>query len=137
MDECIRHILLPFCYSKGSHWVAVKADMEERHCVVFDSLHNCSNSDMEQKIELVLDALGEPEAKGSGWMFQYPDCAQQMDGHSCSIAMVNTIDCILYEGAFQWIPKKPGLMRMLYYRMCIDGILPEVIPYSILVLISC
>lgn len=115
----------------------MNADMEERHYVVFDSLHNYSNSDMEQKITLVLDVLGKPEVKGSGWTFQYPDCTQQTDGHSCGIAMVNTIDCTLYKDTPGWIPKKPGLMRTLYYRMCVDGILPEVIPYSTHVLISC
>ncbi|KAG2060743.1 hypothetical protein BDR06DRAFT_966605 [Suillus hirtellus] len=90
INECIYHILLPFCYFKGSHWVAMDADMEERHCIVFDSLRNYSNGNMKQKIALVLDALGELEVKGSGWTFQYPNCAQQMDGHSCNIAMVDS-----------------------------------------------
>lgn len=129
VDGHIYRILLPFCY-RNRHWLAVDANMEERSCLVYDSLHNaCDRGGIEKDMELVLDRLGKPAEKGSGWIFQYPDCPQQLDVSSCGVAMVNTIDWIAHQNVSRWIPNQPGLMRASYYRMCVDGVLPEVIPH--------
>lgn len=113
-----------------THWLAVNADMVKRSCIVFNSLHNVlDRGGMEKEIELVLDRLGKLVEKSSGWIFQYLDCSQQLNISLCNIIMMNMINWIVHQNISRGIPNQPDLIRTSYYRMCVDSVLPEVIPY--------
>lgn len=66
VDYHIYCILLSFCY-RNRHWLAVDASIEERSCIVFDSLYNTFDcGGIEKEIKLIFNRLDKPVEKGSG-----------------------------------------------------------------------